>query len=254
MRLSTIAFLLIIGCVGCQTLHPCKEGQDAGRPSEASPTSTSTGPAPKVEVLTPETITVKAPRTTVVVEQPSPPHGVPPQMMGPGYGGIPQQMVPTTMMPMTSIGAVPSFGNTEVREKNSVGLMFTSINIPIPWLRLKVIPEGAEVTTRSQIPPANNFGGIPMQAFAPQIPMAPMQHFGGAMGGQMIYTGTQMVPMQGMQAIQVPAGNIPAQATANGFGGVPGGDSPADTVEKLKAKLKECEDLQNKLKSLQPTK
>ncbi len=271
------ALFLTMPGIGCHTMKSAlRECADACPGEE--PATVVKAPAPKIEIETPDTIVVKAPAPKVVYEQPCGPQ-CPPQgpgfggaPQGPGFGGAPQQpsFGAAPPMMMAGYGAAPGFVNGEVKENNSIGLMFTSLRINIPWLRLRLIPEPSEVTIRGQAP--NTFGAVPVQGFG-TVPMvmpgfggAPMQQgFGGTMGGQTVYMGTQYVPMQGMQAVQVPTGGVaggngfgtipggqnfgPPQG-GNGFGAAPAGDGTAEAVEKLKQKLKECEELQNKLKSL----
>lgn len=242
MRVIPIAFSLFIGGAGCHSIQPCKEGHEPARCAEACPATTTSLPPQKIEVQTPETIVVKAPAPKVVVEQQAPPPT--------NFGAAPS--MPMAYAPVAGMAPMQTYGNTEVREKNSVGLMFTSISIPIPWLRLKVIPEGTEVTTRNQLPPTPaQFGAVSMQPMAPA--MMPVQQYGATTGGQIVYTGTQVVPVQGVQAVQVPVASVPVSGVGPSprFGGTPGSENPADTVEKLRARLKECEELQSKLKSLQ---
>ena len=271
MQRLLVLVALVSSSVGCQgllqqrlaPLVPCPPGRPA--PAATCPAPAPICPTQKIEVEAPETIVVRAPAPKVVIEQqqcaPAPQHpgfGGAPQ--NPGFGAAPQgMMMPSPFVPMTNFGASPGFGaaanfvNGEVKERNSVGLMFTTINIPLPWLRLKVIPQPSEITLRGQmanpgfggqVMQTQSFGGMPMQ-----------QGFGGVAGGQMVYTGTQYVPVQGVQTIQVPTGSAAAGANPGGnnpgFGAAPQTESTAEMIEKLKLRMKECEDLQLKLKSLQ---
>jgi hypothetical protein len=264
--------LLLLGCggVGCHSVgHP-----KAHESEFACHTTTVTAPAPKIEVETPETIVVKAPQPKVVYEQPCPPN------QGPGFGGAPQNNqfgagqpnVPPGMVQMPvqpGFGAAPGLlGNailgsailgSEINERTSIGFMFDTIKIPIPWIRLKAIPRPTEVTFRTQLAP-QGFGS-PVAVGATGFGAAPAQNFGAAPvgfgGGQVVNTGVQYVPVSGTIPVQVPTGNVPVAGGNTGTGGFGAAPTPPDTtadaVEKLKQKLKECEELQKQIKSLQPT-
>ena len=251
--------------LGCQGLLQQRLAHLIPCPPDC-PAPAPTCPAPKVEVQAAETIVVRAPAPKVVIEQqcaPAPQHpgfGGAPQ--NPGFGAAPQGMLmPSQFYPTTGFGAGPGFVNGEVKERNSIGVEFTTVKIPFPWLRLRVTPQPSEITLRGQmansgfggqVVQTQGFGGVPMQGYG-GMPM--QQGFGGVAGGQMVYTGTQYVPMQGVQTIQVPTGSAAAGANPagnnSGFGVAPQTESTAEMIEKLKLRMKECEDLQHKLKSLQ---
>ena len=282
-----LLFILSLGCgtLGCQSFgHPkaCAPGEPCYQ-GNAAPVTTVTAPAPKIEVQTPETIIVRAPAQKVIIEQPAAP-----TYPGPGYGGAPPNnnygagppnMPPGGVMPvaynpgmqMNGYGAAPSFGGnaimgSEINERTSIGFMFDTIKIPIPWIRLKAIPRPTEVTFRTQLAnpgvgspvvvAASGFGGVPMGGYG-----GPPPSYGG---GQMVYTGTQYVPVQGTIPVQVPTGGSPPPAPGGsgtgfgtafgtGFGATPApAENTAETVEKLRQKIRECEELQKQLKSLQP--
>lgn len=282
MQRLLVLVALVSSSLGCQGLLqqrfappvPCPPGHPA--PAVACPAPGPICPSQKIEVEGPETIIVRAPAPKVVIEQqqcaPAPQHpgfGGAPQNPGfggapqnPGFGAAPQGMLmPSQFYPTTGFGAGPGFVNGEVKERNSIGVEFTTVKIPFPWLRLRVTPQPSEITLRGQmanpgfggqVVQTQGFGGVPMQGFG-GMPM--QQGFGGVAGGQMVYTGTQYVPVQGVQTIQVPTGSAAAAANTagnnSGFGAAPQTESTADMIEKLKLRMKECEDLQHKLKSLQ---
>src|SRR5579883_661958 len=146
--------------IGCQHVQRSIAGV-------CTPESTVAAPAPKIEVQTPETIVVKSPTPKVVLQEQSEEcdettctsggrcrrqcaqpvcsptaYSAHPQM---GYGAAPPY------------GAAPAYGapmmGGEIKDRTAVGLMFDTIKIPLPWIRLKAIPQPAEVTFRSQLPP-----------------------------------------------------------------------------------------------------
>lgn len=249
----SVTVLMVVTLAGCH--GPLQRRAMLGEPCpEACPPPAAACP-PKIEVQTPETIVVRPPTPKVVCEQPPAP--------SPGFGGAPQppqmpQAVPMGYypMPQPGFGGAPGFGGGglvggEIRDRTAVGVMFDTIRIPIPWLRLKAIAQPAEVTFRSQLVPPSGFGGAPV-VMGGGFGGVPMGGYGG--GGQMVYTGTQYVPVQGTMPVQVPGGAAAGGgAVPPGFGGAGGAAAEtADAVEKLKQKLKECEDLQAKLKALQP--
>lgn len=251
LRLPILLMVLASG-IGCQ----CLRNRHQYVP-EACPTETCLAPSPKADCPAPAPAPCPAPAAYCPPAQPQAGYGAAPQPQSypiamPGFGAAP------------GYGAAPTFINGEVRERNSVGVMFTTLKIPIPWLRLKVIPQAPEITFRGTVPSGNGFGAAPQQNFG--YAGMPMQGFGAASGGQMVYTGTQYVPMQGMQTVQIPGavavaggGTVAvgggAVAGGTGFGAAPAGsDGTAEAVEKLRQKLKECEELQKQLKTIAPAK
>ena len=256
-----LPLLLLVGCKNCLHQTPCAPATACPAPET---TTTIKAPAPKVEVQAAETIVVKAPAPKVVMEQPQDecvnangavcgkrgcapqqqcynPYSQPMYYQQPMvYGGVPmmQQGFGGVPMMQQGFGGVPMMGG-EIKERTAFGLMFDSVKIPIPWLRLKAIPQSPEVTFKGQMAP-QGFGGVPMmqQGFG-GVPMMPQgfggvpmmqQGFGGVpTGGQMVVTGSQMVPVTGTMPVQVPAGNN-GVAGAAGFGGVAATDSTSDTV------------------------
>jgi hypothetical protein len=279
-RWIPLAVLAAAAAAGCQV--PPRQARAVGDPCAepcgptACPQERPACPPPRIEVQSPETIVVRTPTPKVVCEH-SP---AAPQHPSPGFGGAPQQpqqpMGYYPMMPAPGFGAAPAFGagplmGGEIRERTALGFMFDSVKIEIPWLRLKAIPQPTEVTFRGHFAPPGGFGGAPVMMGAPGFGGAPVAPgFGAApAGGQMVFTGTQYVPVTGTMPVQVPTGTPPTGGP--GFGGAPQQpgcatpppgfgaapppcDSAADAVEKLKQKLKECEDLQNKIKALQAEK
>ncbi len=254
-----------------------------------APETTVTAPPTRIEVQTPETIIVKAP-TPKVVQQSADcgdatcavgghqhrqsclhPHHPP---ASPVYQPQPYGAPPAHPM----YGAGPGYGagmiGGEIKDRTAIGFMFDTIKIPIPWIRLKAIPQPSEVTFRSQMVnpgygspmmmPVGGYGAAPPMAYgappmaygappmaygAPQVQYGappPMQYgapptYGAGPGGQIVVTGTQAVPVTGYMPVQVPAGSGPGAAPP-GYCATP--DTTAEALAKLKQKQLECQQLQ----------
>ena len=250
------------------------QGQQKGPPvSYSTPT--------KIEVQSPEPTVVKAPTPKVIVDQ-----GAQVSNGGGYYAGNCQEKCQPICPPAASTCMAPcgtGLACGEIKDRTTFALVLDSFKISIPCLRIKAIPQPADVIFHDALPPAQGYGNpgvIPLAAYGAPAPAygaphvvygappgygtaplpgyagppasgAPLPAYGAPqMGGQVVSTSTQTLPMQVYMPVQVPMGS---GANPAPYGAAPPYCPPetvAEAIAKLKQKQQECQELQRQIDSL----